>query len=262
MFGCSPSGKTMETYTPTFEYTPPNTNSDVQSSVTLGLIGSRQRETSSQARSQKGLNWSQAEPFSSFSQRIHQGFNEILTRRGFTVKERSFNSLEKMTYPYKESTDLVLKPDFQLEITTITLKEKSAGTGAEVAAGAAGTDVSVVQGVERIGGRVTLILIEPLSGERMWERSINISDTTVSWKGAKPYAGKALLSMRQNQSKAGIIAANVGDPGYKNPISKTLEKYYGKILDTAWTYLNPKELNILKKKADELKKKYRTGGER
>jgi len=163
-------------------------------------------------------------------------FQQMLSSRGFTTRG-PFGSYEELTYPDKKGSDLVLEPTLELTFDLVSHKPLEHVV-------LLGTNYYTMNGEVAIAGRVTLSILESLSKERMWFKSIDIPREVITFTGEDQYQAP---SSRPDPSDPGII---------KSPAtSKALESIYAKIMQTAWTYLDPEEMRLIKKQAEEIKKK-------
>ncbi|MBI3365991.1 MAG: hypothetical protein HY033_13940 [Ignavibacteriae bacterium] len=224
---CAPKATTNEdkSYVPSFHYTPTSNAVAASAEVTFAVVNASYSENQP---------WTSMWPFTDFSKNMGLDFQQILSSRGFTVKG-PFGAYDEMTFPDKKGSDLVLQPtlDVRLDITDTKYKENVKILG---------SNTYTLVGQAAIGGRVTLSLMESLSKERMWFKSIDIPREMISWEGEKEYS-------------APPSQADLSDPGIVKPLGPKLEAIYTKVMEAAWKYLDPEEMKLVKKQAEEIKKK-------
>jgi hypothetical protein len=227
LVGCATTGgkKEKEAYVPSFDYTPPSSAEPGSANVTFAIVNPDYSEDEAWTR-----NW----PFNTFVKNLNLDFQEVLNARGFNVRG-PYGSYDEMTFPDKKGSDLVLQP--QLDVRLEILNPRT-----EKNIKILSNDTYVMKGDVAVSGRVTLSLTESLSNERMWFKSIELPQTVVNWKGEKEYL----------QPPPGI---DLSDQGITNALGKTMEDFYKKVMQTAWDYLHPEEMAIVKKQAEEIKAK-------
>ena len=229
LVGCATSGQkaTKEAPpTPVFDWNPPETAATASAGVTFGIVGGSYA---------KEEDWINVYPFDTFRDNMRNDFNELMTARGFTTTGPFLNA-DEMTYPDKKACDLVLEPtlDVQLTLGQVSAKEHIAIFG---------DNYFTLNGNATIGGRVTLSVVESLSGTRMWNKSVSIKQATFPWKGEAKY--KVIPQTWYLQD----------EPGLQRAIAPHLEMAYNAILDKAWDYLHPEEMAVVAQQAAEVKEK-------
>lgn len=136
------------TYVPRFDYTPPTSQTMADSgAITFGLVAARYSEDQP---------WTRAWPFTQFSKNMALDFQELLIARGYRVRG-SFQTADEMTYPDKKACDLILSPgiDVDLQIQEVQYEE---------VINLLGPNQYRLRGVAHLGGRVTLSILESLTG--------------------------------------------------------------------------------------------------
>ncbi|MGD9549209.1 MAG: hypothetical protein AB7V45_16915 [Candidatus Krumholzibacteriia bacterium] len=233
MCGCAPSTnvKTEATPAPVFNWDPATTAAPNSAAVTFGIVGGEFGEDAG---------WGRYYPFSTFRTNMQGDFDELLTARGF-ITTGPFDTMEEMTYPDKKNCDLILVPDLDLTVPVqgLAFQEHTVLLGPKY---------WTINGTAILGGRVTLSVVESLSGTKMWNKSVAIDPVTV------PYQGKTKF-----ESPVGL-SPNYGDEGMAAALAPHLEKAYMAILDKAWTYLDPEEMAVVKQQAMEVKENTRFQG--
>jgi hypothetical protein len=165
-------------------------------------------------------------------------FVEIVTARGFTVRG-PFGSYDEMMFPDKQGSDLVLQPTVEI---TLEFRNLSYTT---IHPDFFSTQINpryTMRGEAVVGGRITLSLLESLTKEKMWSKSIEIPLGLIPWEGEKQYLNPP-------------TQVDLSDNGVARPIGTTMEALYYKVMRAAWDYLNPDEMRMVKKQAEEIKKK-------
>ncbi len=221
--GCATTKPAQPVYQPTFQFTPPATAAPGSAGVAFAVIN---------ARFSKEEAWTKEQPFVTFSRNLSADFQEILNARGYTVRG-PFGSAEEMTFPDKKGSDLALQPTLELTVASV-----SRGVQEKVNILTANSYIATFD--VTVDGRVTLAVTEPLSGERMWFKSVVVPATTVQY--AVPVA---------NQTPAGVAIDLSTNPD----LGRALDQAYANIMDAAWKYLDPGEMALVKKQGDEIRAK-------
>jgi hypothetical protein len=226
--GCSGSTTVKEetTYTPSFKFTPSSNATPGSAEVTFAIVGASYSDKEP---------WTQEWPFPDFSDRMSLDFQEILSARGFTVRG-PYKIYDEMTFPDKKGSDLVLEPNLKIEFNGTTNAKKNFNI-------LGGPDTYSLNGTMTISGRVTLSLLESLSKERMWFKSIELSPISFNWESDKDYT----------TPNPGYIDNR--EPGVSKPLGLALESFYKQIMETSWKYLDPEEMKIVKKQSEEIRAK-------
>src|SRR6185503_16878903 len=94
-------------------------------------------------------------------------------------------------------------------------------------------------------GRINLVVAESLSHEKMWTKSVDIPPLTVRVEETASYSIPNVPIQQLIES----------EPSVYNPVAKALEMQYKSILDRANQYLDPDEMQIVKKQAQEIRSK-------
>lgn len=228
--GCATTGQKVKKEaapTPIFDWNPPENAATASAGVTFGIVGGSYA---------KEEDWIDVYPFNTFRDNMRSDFNELMTARGFTTTGPFLNA-DEMTYPDKKACDLVLQPTLDVQLNL-------GGVVAEEHIKIIGDNYYTLNGDATIGGRVTLSVVESLSGTRMWNKSVAIERATFPWKGETKYV---------TPPQTGWYLRN--EPGLQRAIAPYLEQAYNDILTKAWTYLHPEEMAVVKQQAMEVKEK-------
>lgn len=234
--GCATTGRKVTKKaapTPVFDWNPPETAATASAGVTFGIVGGSYS---------KEEDWIDVYPFNTFRDNMRSDFDELMTARGFTTTGPFLNA-DEMTYPDKKACDLILEPtlDVQLTVGQVSAQEHVVLLG---------DNYYTLNGNATIGGRVTLSVVESLTGTRMWNKSVSVEKVTFPWKGEAKYATPPQGWYLKNE------------PGLQQAIAPHLERAYNAILDKAWDYLHPEEMAVVAKQAMEVKEKTTFSGQK
>lgn len=224
--GCATTATQVPTYTPKFGYTVPSTAAPSASATTFALV---QPEYASLTD-----DWRKTDLMTRFRTNMAADLQTALNARGYNLRG-PFPSLDEMTFPDKKGSDLALVPDLQVEINTQAIsQEAKLSLGGALLASSPKIEITYLS---TLRGKVSLQMIEPLSKERMWSRSIDVPETVVKWS--------AVQSEGMSQNTWAELNSAFG---------KALEQIYSQMLDTAWKYLDPGEVDLVVKQAQEIRK--------
>jgi hypothetical protein len=188
-------------------------------------------------------------------------FNEILLAKGFNTKG-PFVSLNDMTFPEKKGSDLLLYPefDFQIQITASNFRADSSSSGggggvlgALSALGGSSSkkkrgDGNTGEPDNRVGvcdidltidGNLLFVAQEPLSGERMWIKRLDVT------KGKETIQGQ----------RGPVCNGGAMTPDVRDAWAKAHEAVYQSSMKSLDNYVNGEEFQMLKHQSLELRAK-------
>lgn len=216
-------------YNPTFSYAMPQGAEKV--AVTIGLVAP-------QFTGDGAMYWTAQksnEVTKSMVRGLRTSFTELFVAKGFNTAG-PFDSVDNMTFPEKKGSDFVLYPDVDLSAAiayenVATKQEGNALTGEYLA--------TSCDAIIKIDGAVSLIVKEPLSGEKMWVKKIDVSRPPE----VIPVSGQAACTGQELAQKVQDAWAKAHEETYKTVMSN-LDKY-----------VTAEEFVTLKTQADELRSK-------
>jgi len=110
---------------------------------------------------------------------LNNEVNKILLSKGFTITDR-FQSYDRMTFTEKRNTSALFYPEI-----IINLDEKSLHTHSSFLFFSS----DVIEGRIEIDASVNIIMLEPLSGEKLWIKRLPIDEIYVTVKYDKEQYG-------------------------------------------------------------------------
>ncbi|MGA9654344.1 MAG: HpaA family protein, partial [Polyangia bacterium] len=154
-------------------------------------------------------------------------FQEMFSKKGFK-QTGPFDDLNSMTFVDKKTADLTLTPQVGITITAphvdIHHQDDMFGTRPGKIYQATGPCV--------VSGFVSFVLLEPLSGEKIWVKKVDVPQTEADCSGERP----------DSRGLNTIIT---------NGAAHALEQVYAAVMKKAWDYLSPEEVTLLKKQSQE-----------
>ena len=271
-------------YTPNLDHTPTKEAAPGSADVTFAIVGA---EFVAPTTAQQGLLLQQgillpsAPPPLLFQQLISnmtKDFEEVLTAKGYLI-EGVYRTFDEMNYPNKEGSDLILTAKVKFDVSSNVQYKGSSKFGALsiMALGAtiplytigytenvpviivgigAGLTVAGIgihrwnsglapSGRVQVVSEVNLEVYEGLTGEIMWSKRIPIPSFDVI-----PEARFAKHPGEVTWQKLMEI-----DNKFYSDIGHLFQLQYGKILNQIETYLDPREMAIVKNQAMKLRKR-------
>lgn len=224
IIGCASTATLKQpAYVPTFKFTPPATAAPGSAGVAFALVNPRYTKNEA---------WTTRPPFTTFAGNMSADFQEMLNARGFTVRG-PFAAVEEMTFPDKKGADLTIQPTLELSVALLQTRIEE-----KINLLTANTYVAHLNCT--VDGRVTFAVTEPLSGERMWFKSVPVAPTTI----------ELLAPVAAGQSLSGEV-----DLSGSSALAQALDRQYTAVLGAAWNYLDPTEMALVKKQGDEIRAK-------
>ena len=220
---------------PKFDYEPAERATPRSTNITFAVVGS-EFETPIPL-------------FERFSSNMAGDFVEILTARGFSIRG-PFVTYDEMTFPDKENSNLLLFAEVAFDSDTSGLELVEQASLAGLLGAVTGTSRSSdskyrVRGTVRVDGRVTLVVAESLTKEKMWTKSVNIAPISVPLEGTHVY--------ETVPSDLSVVLAN--EDQFFNDLGKELDGQYQEIMRRTFGYLDPREMTIVDRQADSLREK-------
>jgi hypothetical protein len=249
LVGCAsapPPKPMVPPYTPNFAFkTEPSTK---KLDVTIGVI---QPQFSAGAALYKE-SYREDETLKAMLSGMSATFNEVLLAKGFNTKG-PFVSLNDMTFPEKKGSDLLLYPEFDFQITlklenqhnlVVAGQKNSGGSGllglvnAINSPGHDPMDDQTCDAVITVSGNLLFVAQEPLSGERMWIKRLDVS------KGRQVFT-----------AQHGAMCSDVRhlNQEMKNAWARAHEIVYQDSMKAFNTYVSGEEFQMLKKQSLDLR---------
>lgn len=192
-----------------------------------------------------------------FSKSMGVDLDKIIIAKGMT-SVGPYLTLDDVTYPDKKNADITLAP--RVFITTDTKYEDWAYvyySGKNF-----GDKITVKQRIfeMKIGGWVAYEMREPLSGEKMWVKKLEMEERRAV-KGLEIYEAIPVYETRyggqyNNIPYEALVRYNDGKMLYNGraeALADALKDYYPLIMEKAWTYLDTDEILNLKGKTKEIR---------
>lgn len=216
--------------TPNFNWSAAASAQPGSANVTVGLI-----------QPDYIINWGGQipEPFYSYRKSLEDDFLELLTEKGYTVRG-PYASRDEMVFSDKEACDIILN----VEVDPI-FKTVAGGWRAQLIK--CGTEYYYKYvGTLAMYGKINLVASEPISGEKVWSKSVELPEANTGELKSKYMvcggAGSLLDLIRQDATVA-------------NPMTSMLQTNYSEVLDKCDKLVEPVEFQRLKPQIQKLKSK-------
>lgn len=188
--------------------------------------------------------------------RIGRGFvasmgndlDKILISKGLTTTG-PYSSLDDITYSQKKDAVLTLAP--RVFITADIKYDSEKGQTSQYAVGV----VMQKSFVMHVSGWVSFVMQEPLSGEKMWIKKLELD--TVEIRGTEIYGATPIMQGNGcgGQTLVGYNnAGNILYDGKVDAMASALKQIYPAVVGQFQKFLDPDEMVALKAKVEEIRK--------
>lgn len=214
-----------------FTYTPPEQAKQLLP-VTVALVRPTYDNPAAMA---KAPSWAKMEG-DAFVNSIKTDLEKILIAKGIKVTG-PYDSLDIMTFPEKKGANLTLTPLVSIN-TDMKITNNEPGAGTMFPGHQAGIFVA--------GGSISLTMLEPMSGEKMWLKRIEIEPVSEPFEITY---NSYVQNGRQHQ--------NILSDTRQQALTRALNRIYPIVLQQAWTYLNAEEIMSVNKQSIEARERKR-----
>ena len=234
ILGCATAPPPVPTYTPRFSFQYPPGEASA-SDITIAIVRPSGANATSAIPAGQVLaapSARRAQVDAEFTNGIVAQLQELFSKKGFK-QTGPFDDLNAMTFPDKRGSDLTLTTQLGIMLRIpSTSRVLEQGFGDKMM----GSGVPLVQSVGNcaMSGYISFIMLEPLSGEKIWVKKVDLPPTEVECSG-----------------KGTGDNFNVVDNG----VAQLFERAFQLAMRKAWDYLSPEEVMLLKRQSQELRAK-------
>ncbi len=249
--GCAAGTSKLSRETIVFQYTPESEAASGSADVTFAVVGTQLAKPVQPGQTQLP-NQAPVKLFADFASTMTKDFMEVLGAQGFGVRG-PYNTYDDMIFPDKQGSDLVFTAEVLFSADT---------SGAQLKQPLLSTTTYRIIGPVTVNYDVKLVVSESLTNERMWTKTINIEPFTIQLESQYAYS---LQYLAEHSMKYGKVFQGNGDVPievilekenkFHNDLGHALEKQYKEILGKIYTYLDPREMTIVKNQSLEIRKK-------
>ena len=256
----------------TFDYAPTTEAAPGSAEVTFVVIGAQLAKPPQQNAAQAPLNV-QVPLFDDFANTITNDFMEVLNARGFGVTG-PFKAYGEVIHPVKQANDLLLTAEvnFITNMKNVRIGKRYSGKSLLDS-----TPYFTLIGSVSVICDVKLVLSECLTNEPMWTKNVTLDPFEVAMDSAYPfYTSVSLTTLAAQYGKIPIeqmgsisyemyntrVFPNcpIGvflerDNKFHSDLGRALKRQYKEALGVVYTYLDPREMAIVKNQAMELRKR-------
>lgn len=209
---------------------PPEVHQIESTKATIAVVTpSLERDSSFAART------SYAKVASGLEKSLAVDLDKAIVAKGMTTTG-PFESMDLMTYPDKKNADLILRLNFFLNTQERLLSPTWTERG----------EWAVNTAEVRVDGWVVIYLLEPLSGEKLFVKKVEIEEESE----------RAEIYCDWVQEKGRGMFPDTTNPRYDgrpDAVANILNRMYPKIMKSVWIYVNPEEVKLLKDVAGEIR---------
>ena len=269
--GCTAALPAMPPREPiTFDYAPTTEAAPGSAEVTFVVVGAQLAKPTQQTAVQTVYNV-QVPLFDDFANTMTNDFMEVLNARGYGVTG-PFKTYDEVIHPVKEGNDLLLTT----EVNFITDTRDIQIGEAHISFSSDPTRYTLV-GSASIICDVKLVLSECLTNEPMWTKNVTLDPFEVAIDSIYPfYTDRDLTSLAVQYGKVSVEGLTslsndtyntrvfpncpIGvflekDNKFHSDLGRALKMQYKEVLGVVHTYLDPREMAIVKNQAMELRKR-------
>ncbi len=158
---------------------------------------------------------------------------KMLVAKGFKVTG-PYENRNIMTFPDKKNANLMLTPI--VGVTVVEQVTRRTVTGST-------SSPHEVEGVCVVSGWISLVMLEPLTEEKIWIKKIEVGSIK------EPFVWKYELVRSRGQNVPRMIEDTRGDA-----VGAALSKIYPEVMQKMWDYLRPDEVMHAKRQAAEARR--------
>ncbi|MFA4974012.1 MAG: hypothetical protein WC683_15485 [bacterium] len=223
------SQKEAAPYVANFSYTPDSRKAPGSGGATVTVGGP---VYASPTNIVQVADWRTSPQFARLTEALKGDLPEMLVARGFGVRG-PFDSYDLIPYPEKKQIDFYLTPVLEISATwkDTAVKAESSGSSGKVYHGT---------GTIAVNGTLTIKLQEIMTRELMWTKSV-------------PFEYSFPYDVRFPYYETGSRPFDMGL--VMDDLAKGLEQQYPKAMGTLSGLLDPEEIRVVKRQAQELKGK-------
>lgn len=228
-------------YVANFDYTPASQEKPGSAGVTFAVGKVSYKSSSNELSfycnlSNRNINWFSYPQFVNLDKAIKQDLPKLLTAKGFNVRG-PFDSYDLIPYSDKKVIDLILVTTLRPLITFYDCNQELCNYK--------GTSrFEVYTGNVEVSGGINLELREIVTGELMWHKSIPLT------KFKFPYNFRFPCPVTYPEGTTPFDFNPI-----MNDVAKGIEQQYPDFMTTVSKFIDPEEMQIIKKQAREIRSK-------
>lgn len=243
-------------YTPKYQFDVPKAEVPGSAKTTIAIVTYQQNDSDNVSNE--------------FNSRFVKDLQNVLVARGYSVKG-PFLKKDELTFSDKKGSDFILTYgiSFSNTFSNVQVSEKAklsqlpdkecnllwdgtymnlplVGPTKNYSRGTA----CYYRGELKNMAKINMTLVESMSGEKLWTKTLDISSDPEPFETGNPHA--FFYGMDPG---AALAKTTFFDIGMNNAAFKSADKIYNNAFTATWKHLDPEELREIKKQADEIKSK-------
>ncbi len=227
LIASTPSKEATNTRTVTFDYTPTSAVKSGSAQTLIGLVRPNYAET---------FKYNSEDIYRRFRTSLGADVEELIIAKGFTIRG-PYESRDEMLFNDKKEADIMMVIDVDPQFAN------PQGRWSQHSSILDAKNVSYsYKGTVSLTGKINLSGMEPLSGEKLWSKSVLIPTENL------------VISTRDRYLSQSVDAI-MGDPNVQQAVGEALERAYKSIMGKLSSQLDPEEFRSLKPQIKELKAK-------
>lgn len=260
-----------------YRYDPPESKAPVSVAATVVVVNPSYKEDESALGQQL-----YSKVGKGFSASMGVDMDKVIIAKGMTVKG-PYGYLDEITYSDKKGADLTLAPkvfvtaqveyikrpaqENEWQAGKMKYKRRRGGEQTQVANTEWWTTRYVQGGMEefrqerefkmKIGGWITFVMQEPLSGEKMWLKRLELDEIEVegveSYKAIPQYTTTYGFFGEEQKIFSGYSMGELAYDGKTEAMADALKKVYPTVMEKFWTYIDSDEILSMKEKVKEIR---------
>lgn len=177
-----------------------------------------------------------------FRKGLSGDIEELIISKGFTLKG-PYTARDEMVFEDKKRVEM----DIEIDIAPTFSYVQGDWTDhyhSNLLSPSSSYYTFTFNGVSRLNCKINVSGIEPLTGEKIWSKSVSIPDVDIN-----------IITQNAYYRKLNLAELLTEDPSVYNAIGKALQTQYNGILDKIAAHFNVEEFTSLKNQIRELKSK-------
>ena len=253
----------------TFDYAPTAEAAPGSAEVAIVVVGAQVAKPAQQNPAQALFNV-QVPLFDDFANTMTNDFMEVLNARGYGVTG-PYKTYGEIIHPVKEGNDLLLTAEVNFITNTRNVRIGELHHDGNL------NPHYTLAGSVSVTCDVKLVLSECLTNEPMWTKNVTLDPFTVAMDSTYPFYTAGSLTMLAGQYGKLPVEQMVSidhdtyntrvfpncpigvflerDNKFHSDLGRALKRQYKEALGVVYTYLDPREMTIVKNQAVELRKR-------
>ncbi len=171
---------------------------------------------------------------------------DLVTAKGMKYRG-PFDQLDTLTFPDKKGSDLALYAEVEVDAGWTPANSRQEQSTNYLTSSVSFTQVCDI--AIKTKGRVSFVVVEPMTGESLWRKTVQIPEST---KTVAPVKGTMCLT-------SPVLGIEKTDPNQETEVNNTYRKELEAVFQATMkgidAYMNAEEFGVLKGQSQELREK-------